>query len=78
MENVLIFYLKSHLPKADISLLTQSKISHRLCRYITRAKHGYHCNAKHCYQEVGHTMDNGDSIPKGRNLILVQTLPYIG
>ena len=62
MENVLIFPLKSH----------------RLCRYITRAMHGYHCNAKHCYQEVGHTMDNGDSIPNGRNLILVQTLPYYG
>ena len=78
MENVLIFPLKSHLPKADMSLLTQSKISHRLCRYITRATHGYHCNAKHCSTEVGHTMDNSDSKPKGRNLILVQTLPYYG
>ena len=78
MGNVLIFPLKSHLPKADISLLTQSKISHRLCRYITRATHGYHCNAKHCYQEVGHTMDNGDSKPNGCNFILVQTQPYFG
>ena len=26
--------------------------------------------------EVGHTMDNGDSKPNGRNLILMQTLPY--
>ena len=78
MENVLIFPLKSHLPKADISLLAQLKISHRLCRYITRATHGYHCNAKHCYQEVGHTMDNGDSKPNGRNLTSVQTLPYCG
>ena len=61
----------------EIMLIFRYK-SHRLCRYITRARHGYHCNSSSCHQEVGHTMDNGDSKPNGRNLILVQTLPHLG